>query len=415
MGLALSCLPSLASCVVPCLGSLACSAVSKGNTDDYRVSKFLAVLLQAFSVALTLVLQSTDVVEWLGKVPGMRECGKDRGCYSLQIAYRIGFTTACVFAFHLVIGFFGRCFANKIQNSFWIFKFIFVVGGSSLLLLLPNSWFTLWGDVADVTLSLFLVIQLVWVLDFAYGWNDVWIGNAAEDESHGQSGRSWYGGLLICAAAFLGGAYTWYYFLFTGYGEDHSNRLILAINIGASTLLGLVSLFCARGGILPASLLILYIAWLSSSIVFSATGLATTDTRLGVGLALSFILIIYASYQVSLPQMAAEISPTVGNHDPVTASAEAPSQESMERGSSGHKDRENSKPEVGGYRIILFMNCMHLSGACYFMNLCLTWSQSTASQTTLIAYWVQTIAAWVALSLYSWVLVAPAVCQTRQF
>ena len=428
MALALGCLPSGASVAASCFGSLACTALTKGNTSDYRVSKLMAVILQITSVTLILVLQSTDLESWLRKIPGVRECGLDNACYSLQIAYRLGFTTACVFAFHIVLGMLGRCFANKALNSFWVFKFVYVIAGSLVALMIPNKWFVVWAGISNVALAWFLLIQMVWVLDFGYSWNDLWLSNAAEDKSHRKSGTVWYVGLGLFACIFLAAAYTWYSFQlieqspsiyrysYSAEMQKEMNRTLLYINIGASSFLGLMSMFSGRGGILPASLLILYIAWLSWSCIFSAVGIVTTDTRLAVGMSLGMTLMIYASYQTHLPQTAKQVVEQVA--EPTTDSENeqvvtAPSQDSMEKGQP--RNTPETKPEEGSWKYITFMNTMHLSAACYFMNLCISWTHSPIGESNMISYWVQACASWVMLILYAWTLVAPCICNSRQF
>ena len=388
----------------------------------------MAMLLQVVSVAIILIVQATDVQSWLGKVPGINQCGIDNGCYSLQIAYRVGFATACVFAFQLVFSLLGRCFANKVLNSFWVFKFLFVIGGAGVFLLIPNAAFSIWVDVADVILGWFLIIQVVWIIDFAFGWNDVWITNAAEDRTSGKSGKAWFIGILFFAVTFLVGAYTWYGFMFADYADVHSNKTILAINVGVSTVLGIVSVFSPRGGILPASLVVLYVAWLSWSTVLSGAPLVTSDARLGIGLTLAAVVLTYSSYQVALPQVASNAAPSESpkkatvSSDAVQAfpagegvvAVSAPSQESMEEGVKT-KPVKPVNEEVGSCRYILIMNSMHLSAACYLMNLCLMWSHSPKGGDDMIAYWVQAVAAWGLLTVYAWTLVAPMVCPSRQF
>ena len=429
-----------ASCIAGCCGSMACCALKSGNTSDFRISKFLALLLQVTMVTMILVLQSTDMSSWMGKIPVVKECGTDNACYSLQIAYRLGFATAMVFAFHLVLCLLGKCVGNKAINSFWVFKFVFVMGGSFLLLFIPNSFFTVWGGIADVALSWFLLIQMVWVLDFGYGWNDIWVNNAIEDKAKGLTGRSWYIGLLVFSIIFLIGAYVWYGFLFHDYADMNSNRLILGLNVGISTTLGVLSVFAPRGGILPGSLVILYIAWLSWSTVLSGENMLTTDVKLGVGLALAFLLLAYSSYRAKLPQVTAATE-TV-KQDQVThvqasnqaedgvavaavvegapVEATAPAQNNIEEGVPAHakpveEKKSTESASSGGWRALVFVNSMHLSAACYLMNLCVSWSHSPRGEETMIAYWVQAIASWVMLTLYAWTLIAPAVCKSRQF
>jgi hypothetical protein len=400
---------------------MACCVLSSGSTDEFKVSKFLAMLLQLFATTLILVVQATDTPSWLAKVPGIKDCGSDSNCYSVQIAYRIGFATALVFAFHLALSLLGRCMANKALNSFWIFKFFFVVAGAALFMLIPNSFFNVWGGIAGVALGWFLVIQMIWIVDFAFGWNDLWITNAAEDKAAGKSGKGWYIGILFFAIVFLVGAYTIYGLLFKSYaGANNTNRPVLGVNVGVSTGLGLLSVFSPRGGILPASLVVLYVAWLSWSTMVSGDVNYTSDARMAIGISLAAIVLIYSSSQASMPQVASDANKDLNQPQEETPAAGtenaavAPTQEgAMEQGQAKKDEPKASKD--GSWKLIVFINSMHLSAACYLMTLCLTWSKSTEGGDQSIAYWVQAVSAWVMLFVYAWTLVAPLVCTNRQF
>ena len=378
----------------------------------------MAMLLQVMSTTLILVVQSTDTTSWLSKVPGIKECGADKGCYSLQVAFRIGFATAVLFAFQLVLSLLGRCMANKVLNSFWVFKFFFVIAGAGVCLLIPNGFFTVWGHIAAIILGWFLLVQMLQVIDFAFSWNDLWVTNAAEDRAAGKSGKAWYAGILFFALSALAGAYTWYGILFDKYADFHANRSILGVNVGISTGLGLFSVFSPRGGILPAALVVLYIAWLSWSTVLSGQTDITSDTQLGIGLSLAGVVLIYTSYQAGMPQTASKTNapapaaetPAVEGAQPVDAPAQVAAMEAGEK-----KTEEAPKPEVGSARYIWFINSMHLSAACYLMTLCLSWSGSPTGADSMINYWVHAVAGWVMMALYGWTLVAPLICANRQF
>jgi hypothetical protein len=160
----------------------------------------------------------------------------------------------------------------------------------------------------------------------------------------------------------------------------------------------------------------------------------TSDKKLVVGLSLGFGLLTYASYRTKLPQVSTKVEPTKEESHPTPqasapvtvvveeattteATSEAPAQERMEAGisRSNKTPEKESNPEKGGWRALLFINSMHMSAACYFMNLCVSWSHSPKGEDNMISYWVQAVASWTMLSLYAWTLIAPAVCKSRQF
>lgn len=78
-----------------------------------------------------------------------------------------------------------------IQDGLWFFKFIFLVGVGVAAFFIPNDFFIGYGYVALGGAAIFIIMQLVLLVDFAHSWNERWV--AAYDESQS---RLWAGLLL---------------------------------------------------------------------------------------------------------------------------------------------------------------------------------------------------------------------------
>jgi hypothetical protein len=89
----------------------------------------------------------------------------------------------------------GRSF---IQDGLWFFKFVFIVGVGIAAFFIPNEFFIGYGYIALGGAAIFIVIQLILLVDFAHTWNEKWV--AAYDESQS---RLW-------AALLLGSTVTMY-------------------------------------------------------------------------------------------------------------------------------------------------------------------------------------------------------------
>lgn len=74
-------------------------------------------------------------------------------------------------------------------------KFLLVPGLGFILMFVPNSFFNTLIDVYTGILFIFIVLQLVVLLDFGYSWNDLWVANAVEDQRgdmlNEKAGRKW--------------------------------------------------------------------------------------------------------------------------------------------------------------------------------------------------------------------------------
>ncbi|OWK12654.1 SERINC2 [Cervus elaphus hippelaphus] len=75
-----------------------------------------------------------------------------------------------------------------IQNGFWFFKFLIFVGITVGAFYIPDGSFSnIWFYFGVVGSFIFLLIQLLLLIDFAHSWNQRWLCKAEEPDS-----RAWY-------------------------------------------------------------------------------------------------------------------------------------------------------------------------------------------------------------------------------
>jgi len=94
-------------------------------------------------------------------------------------------------------------------HRYWIAKFFGPFLLTCIFLIFPNNWvdgfpFFL-PFVAVVVAALFLLLQMMLLLDIGYSWNDIWIENALEDQRNDveATGRSWFIALIVSGAIFV--------------------------------------------------------------------------------------------------------------------------------------------------------------------------------------------------------------------
>lgn len=79
-----------------------------------------------------------------------------------------------------------------IQNGFWGFKYLVVIGICVGAFFIPEGSFgTTWMYFGMIGGFLFIGIQLILIVDFAHNWAESWVSKYEEDESKG-----WYCALL---------------------------------------------------------------------------------------------------------------------------------------------------------------------------------------------------------------------------
>lgn len=94
--------------------------------------------------------------------------------------YRICFALACFFALMSVMMIGAKSSRDgraPIQNGFWGIKFLIVIGIGVGAFFIPNGSFsTSWMWIGLIGGILFILVQLVLIVDFAHGWAETWVG-----------------------------------------------------------------------------------------------------------------------------------------------------------------------------------------------------------------------------------------------
>lgn len=189
--------------------------------------------------------------------------------------YRICFALCCFFALMAVMMLGVRSSRDPrtpIQNGFWGLKFLIVIGIAIGAFFIPEGsfaptwmWFGLIGGL------MFIVIQLVLIVDFGHTWAETWVGRYEETEN-----KSWYAALL--SVTFLQYALTiaGVALLFIHYttSDDCSlNKSFISINLILSVAVSVVSVLpmvqdrLPNSGLLQSAMVSLYVTYLTWSAV----------------------------------------------------------------------------------------------------------------------------------------------------
>merc|ERR1711963_1302256 len=73
-----------------------------------------------------------------------------------------------------------------IQNGFWGLKYLIIIGGMIGAFFIPRGSFgEVWMVFGMIGGFLFILIQLILIIDFAHSWAEAWVGNWEENDSKG--------------------------------------------------------------------------------------------------------------------------------------------------------------------------------------------------------------------------------------
>jgi len=328
-----------------------------------------------------------------------------------------------------------------IQNGFWGIKYLIVIASMIAAFWIPDGSFgTVWMWFGLVGGFLFILIQLVLIIDFAHSWAEAWYANYQETDSKG-----WLGALLTCTGLMYAGAITavvlmfvYYTGAYTGMCKLHeffiSFNMLVCVALSVISILPVVQEHMPQSGLLQSSMISLYIMFLTWSAVNSSqwsqckpnfnpgnSSISTPapdtmdhptfETENIVGLVIWFLCVLYSSVTSSNSSSASKLTGTdrvlLANNDGGSGDVEA------------GPARDNEQEEVA-YSWSLF-HLMFALATLYVMMTLTNWYQPD-KQASIATYaanpaamWVKIISSWLAAAIYLWTMIAPAVLQDRDF
>jgi len=343
-----------------------------------------------------------------------------------------------------------------IQNGFWGFKYLLIIGGMIGSFWIPNDPFAqVWMYFGMVGGFAFIIIQLVLIIDFVHTWNEVWLGNFNEEGGSCNEGGKWMAGLLTCTGLMYSAAVTAIVLLLVYYTGTHTGEcklheffvsfnLILCVIISIISVLPKIQENMPQSGLLQSaaiSLYIMYLTWSAMSnspslnckpkinILPSNTTTTTTvspplttdspdpdnmvhpsfDTQSIVGLVLWFLCVLYSSVGTSSATSASKLTGT----DQVLLKQDENAGGDVEAGTV----RDNEQDEVA-YSWSLF-HLMFALATLYVMMTLTNWyspqSDLSSFSSNAGAMWVKIVSSWLSAALYIWTLVAPTLLVDRDF
>lgn len=392
-----------------------------------------AVMLLLTTIVACIML-SPNIEAMLEKIPRLCESTDTcKNAVGYLAVYRLLFALTLFFlAFSLMmIGVkSSKDPRSGIQNGFWALKFLVLVGAMVGAFFIPdgNTFGEVWMYFGMVGGFLFILIQLILIVDFAHSWANSWVSKVEETGSKG-----WYCALftftmLHYALAIAG---VTLFFIFYTQGESCSlQKFYISFNLILCVLLSVVSVLPKvqeaqpSSGLLQSSAVSLYIMYLTWSAMNNSTnkeckpdlglsqGGTKFDTQSIVGLVVWFVCVLYSSIRTS-------------SHSQVGKLTMSEKILVRDTGDNGGSDGGNPEAKVwdnedeGVAYSWSFFHFMFALASLYVMMTLTNWFQPSDDPKNLIennaSMWIKIISSWLCALLYTWTLVAPVVLPDREF
>ncbi|XP_018556770.1 serine incorporator 2 [Lates calcarifer] len=450
---------SLASCASCLCGSASCLLSSCcPSTYNSTMSRLAFSFLLLLGTLVSVIMILPGMEEHLKKIPGFCMGGttipgieNKVNCdiiVGYKSVYRMCFAMACFFFLFSVIMIRVRSSKDPraaVQNGFWFFKFLVLVGITVGAFFIPDGIFnTVWYYFGMVGSFIFIIIQLILLVDFAHSWNQSWLEKAENGNP-----KCWFAALLSFtfvhyALAFA--AVVLFYVFYTKPDDCTEHKVFISLNFIFCIIVSIVAILPKvqeaqpSSGLLQASLISLYTMYITWSAMTNNPNRQCNPSLLSlvqpssptpppgpappapanvqwwdaqgiVGLIIFLFCTLYASIRSSNNAQVNKLMQTEEGQG-LTAADEAAT------GEDGVRRAVDNEEDGVTYSYSFFHFSLFLASL-YIMMTLTNWYQPEtnydAMQTTMPAVWVKIGSSWLGLALYLWTLVAPLVLPDRDF
>jgi len=443
---------SVFCCCTSCLkagGSCCFSAGSSAVAGSRQASKATYVMLILFSGLLAWILSRYGPDgdrEW--KQLDFR-CGTDGDdvCSDVGIVYRISFLNVIFMSFMLLLvqpvptctgeRRFAPLAGDGFHTGFWAIKLLLYLGLMATIPFLPSDMFddpdNAYAWTARVLSGIFLILQTLLLIDFAYQLNEDWLARAYDGD---EENKGWVIGLIVISLfLFLGGAGITAG-MFLQYGGCKTGITFTIINIVAMVVYMLFTIFREKltdqpGSIVPASVVFFFTSYQTWSATESLPDDPDcrpldngSDLIVFVGVVIAMLSLTWLAYTATRRTENLIVGDdgsgsSKGDYGGLYAVGNENGRDVMARGeedpeageSSNPNDQYQDSPRV--FYVIMIL-------ASFYMAMILTnWGvvDTTNDNKAIgnVSAYVKISSAWLTILLYTWTLIAPRVLSGREF
>lgn len=336
-----------------------------------------------------------------------------RTCSGVYAVYRFSFVLCLFFSAITVCTVGNTRFGARAHRGFWFLKLFVLFGLLISAIFVDNSAMAAYREFARYASFLFLLWQIVALIDFGYQSNDYLLKKHEESES-----ESWCnfrtailaGAFMLYASSITMWALQGHFFGGDGFGPQQA---LLALTIILTVFLSTMSCtkYCPHGTLLTSSLVTAYASYLCYSAFLSHPDSRCNPWSQRKQSSIPDLLVNFFFWGISMASTAwsatnAASKALVGNSNVELSTA-------LDGGTASSSSAPDDEGKVEAeswwhYHLVMVMSS-------FFMAMVLSdWSEQPvnalpdgAHNTSLDSFWVKIASQWVCLFVYAWTLLAP--------
>mmetsp|Transcript_29729 Transcript_29729/g.68172 ORF Transcript_29729/g.68172 Transcript_29729/m.68172 type:complete len:286 (-) Transcript_29729:59-916(-) len=257
----------ISGCLGSCCGAAACAGISACCSCNFYLS--LPASRAVYTMAIFVATGAALAAKYWGRSISANANESCRYCGDAGVM-RIFFGMACLH-FLLAVATIGDTrFAAYMHTGFWFAKVVLLTGLLVGGAFLPLRGLLVFGEMCRWVAMLFLLFQVVALIDLAYSWNESW--RSRDDELAGE--WRWRGSILAVAFALYSVSLAGIALMFEYLAADGCalNTALLACTLVAAvgfTALS-VSPVAEHGAILASAVVTAYVVYIAYSALASA-------------------------------------------------------------------------------------------------------------------------------------------------
>lgn len=319
-------------------------------------------------------------------------------CFQNTLVYRVSFALAVFFLFHFVTVSDLTCCVDAESRAEFQSRFFTVKTALLWLLVIvsfwvPNQFFAGYAWLCMFVSAIFLIIQIVLIVDFSYQWNDDW-----SERSEDNSKWSYYLVAIAVLSYLFGIAMTVVnYIYFVPHEDCNLHAFAVTSIVVAAVVYTMVAIWVPHGSIVPSGVVFAYTAAVAFSAIRNSTD-GRCNTMRSDGESWQMLLL---SAVFSGGALAYSVISTGGSRSSLTLRSE-------------NELAEENPDEVGHLAGYCFFHAIMMAGSMYLAMLATNWEVSGSGQATdssnMTAFWVKLSAVWLTIAMYLWTLLAPYFC-----
>ncbi|XP_051522854.1 serine incorporator 5-like isoform X2 [Myxocyprinus asiaticus] len=445
-----------------CCGSAACSLccgccpkIKQSTSTRFMYALFFMLV----TVTCVIMMSPTVEKEIRDNIPFYSEMchqlNAGENCSTLvgySAVYKVCFGMACFFFLFAVLTIRVQTSTGcraAVHNGFWFFKFVALLACCAGGFFLPNEdkFLEVWRYVGATGGFLFILIQLMLLVQFAHRWNQNWSSGAKYN-------KMWYAALVLVTLVMFSVAVGAMVFMIRFYTHPEAcflNKLFLGVNCGLCFIVSLLAIspciqtFQPTSGLLQPAVITVYVMYLTFSAlaskpietiendngkndtvcVFPFNSGLQSDTSIvtGVGTVILFGCILY-SCLISTTKRSSAALRVYRNDMPENERARCcfccidDTEDYDDEKTAGGQNVMYDEKEGTIYSYCYFHFVFFL-GSLYVMMTVTNWFHYDNAKIEKLlegswsVFWIKMASCWVCLFLYMWTLVAPMLCPKR--